>query len=356
MIFWIAIQIFMTFYDWTIIDDAFRAGRMNERNVYSFDKNLINGFVVTLIGGVLIASVEVLYFSKLLRNKPFGIALLIKTIFYFGNIFFFTSLAVLLELSFRLERSLLQPEIIEAFIQYLSTPRAWSLWMFWGFSVMLALFILQVSEKLGQGVLLHFLAGKYHRPKEVERIFMFLDLRSSTTYAEKLGHVKYSELIQDCFRDLTDAVAKHQAQIYQYVGDEAVLLWKVKQGLKDQNCINCFSTYNQQIVRNKGKYLERYGMIPAFKAGLDMGRVTVAEVGEIKKELAYHGDVLNTASRITGRCNDLGAQILISERLKVELESNPGNNRFENIGEMELKGKKLPVNVFKVLLEETTST
>ena len=29
-------------------------------------------------------------------------------------------------------------------------------------------------------------------------------------------------------------------------------------------------------------------MVPEFKAGLSSGYVTVAEVGELKKELAYH--------------------------------------------------------------------
>ncbi|MHC4457755.1 MAG: adenylate/guanylate cyclase domain-containing protein, partial [Planctomycetota bacterium] len=90
---------------------------------------------------------------------------------------------------------------------------------------MAALFILQVSDKFGQGVLISFLLGKYHRPKEDDRIFMFMDLKSSTTYAEKLGHIKYSQFIQDCFFDITDVITKYDAKIYQYVGDEVVLSW-----------------------------------------------------------------------------------------------------------------------------------
>ena len=53
---------------------------------------------------------------------------------------------------------------------------------------------------------------------EEKRIFMFLDLRSSTFIAEKLGHKLYSEFIQDCFLDL-EVVRRHKAEIYQYVGD-----------------------------------------------------------------------------------------------------------------------------------------
>ncbi|WP_219011061.1 hypothetical protein [Aquimarina litoralis] len=47
---------------------------------------------------------------------------------------------------------------------------------------------------------------------------MFLDLNSSTSIAEKIGHMKYSQLIQDCF-DQLDMTEDFGAEIYQYVGD-----------------------------------------------------------------------------------------------------------------------------------------
>ena len=114
------------------------------------------------------------------------------------------------------------------------SPRIYTVIIFWGFMVMLALFILQVNDKFGQGILINFLLGRYHKPREEERIFMFMDLRSSTTYAEKLGHILYSKLIQDCFYDLTDIAKKYGTQIYQYIGDEVVLTWKVKKILLEQ--------------------------------------------------------------------------------------------------------------------------
>ncbi|MDH3650787.1 MAG: hypothetical protein OEQ53_13970, partial [Saprospiraceae bacterium] len=224
----------MTCYDWAAIYfDPAIIDHNRSRDDFNFFNSIISTLSVTIVGGIFIASIEVFYFSKLLRRKPFGIALLIKTLFYSGNIFFFTSFAFLLLESLQLDKSLFHPDIMQDYLVYLGSPRSLSIWLFWGFSVMFALFILQVSEKLGQGVLANFLLGKYHRPTEVDRIFMFLDLKSSTSYAEKLGHLRYSELIQDCFYDLTEVVAKHRAQIYQYVGDEAVLIWKIQNGLKD---------------------------------------------------------------------------------------------------------------------------
>ena len=83
--------------------------------------------------------------------------------------------------------------------------------------------------------------------KEEERIFLFLDMRSSTHIAESLGAMKYSQLVQDCFADLYQAVQQTGAHIYQYVGDEAVLTWKsspenfvnaVRMHSRSPNCCN----------------------------------------------------------------------------------------------------------------------
>lgn len=56
--------------------------------------------------------------------------------------------------------------------------------------------ISEMDKKFGSGNLRKMLTGEFFRPKEENRIFMFLDLRSSTSMAEILGHIKYSELIQ----------------------------------------------------------------------------------------------------------------------------------------------------------------
>ena len=69
---------------------------------------------------------------------------------------------------------------------------------------------------------------------------MFMDLRGSTAIAEKLGHHKYSEMMQSCFHDLTSIVINYKASIYQYVGDEVVLTWEKERGITNNNCIKAF--------------------------------------------------------------------------------------------------------------------
>ena len=65
----------------------------------------------------------------------------------------------------------------------------------------------------------------------------------------------------------------------------------------------------------------------------------------MKREIAYHGDVLNTAARIQGVCNQFGKSLLISEKIKKLL---PDSDQYKNelVGEIPLKGKAKPVKTY----------
>jgi len=341
--FWILCTVLIVIYEGSIL--GFESEIDGE--YYSFYRILFIAVLNCIMGGTILGSIEVFYFSKLFRKKPLGKTLLTKTFVYILFILFFTSISRFVIGSYELNQSIFSREIINHYIEYLTGSRVWTTMMFWGLACMSGLFILQVSDKFGQGVLINFMLGKYHRPKEEDRIFMFMDLKSSTTYAEQLGHIKYSQFIQDCFFDITDVITKHEAKIYQYVGDEVVLTWSVKEGIENSNCINTFFAYDNVLKEKKKYYKTKYGIIPEFKAGLHLGKVTVAEVGEIKKELAFHGDAINTAARIQAKCNDLQKRLLISEGMKSKFEDQKDFD-FSLIGDVELKGKAKSINLFEV--------
>lgn len=204
-----------------------------------------------------------------------------------------------------------------------------------------------INKKLGEGVLWNLILGKYRQPKEDRLLFLFMDLKSSTTYAELLGHRKYSELIQDCFSDLTPAVSDSQAKIYQYVGDEAVLSWKYEDGIKQANCIRVFFHFKAILSARSQYYMDAYGFVPEFKAGINGGKIMVAEVGYLKRSIAYHGDAINTAARIQGQCNSFERDILLSEKVvKDILKTNQAD--FIELENIQLKGKKEKVKLFSI--------
>lgn len=218
---------------------------------------------------------------------------------------------------------------------------------YFGSLIVLTNFLILTSRKFGPGNLFLIFLGRYHTPKVENRIFMFIDLKASTTYAEQLGHIRYSKLIQSCFHDLNKVVAKYRAEIYQYVGDEAALTWTLKEGLKDLNCIRVFFAFRDRINAHANYYKKRYGMVPEFKAGLNAGRVTVAEVGDIKREIAYHGDVVNTVARIQHLCNEFNVPLLATEEI-MEKVKNVDGYQCEMMGSVTLKGKQNEVAIYAI--------
>jgi adenylate cyclase len=85
-----------------------------------------------------------------------------------------------------------------------------------------------------------------------------------------------------------------RAEIYPYVGDEAVLTWPSDISFEDNNCLKAFFEFESELANKRAYYQGHYGVVPVFKGGLNTGRVMVAEVGVVKRDIAYHSDVLNT--------------------------------------------------------------
>ena len=304
---------------------------------------LILGLAVGTTFGLVFGALDT--FKSVLRNAPYWLIIMVRTVIHVG----ITLLIIpgYLLLYHWIIGDVVRGSLIDTVINSPFQKTALILIIYTGIASMIFNLIRQMNAMYGPGILYNILMGKYHRPKEEERIFMFLDLKSSTTYAERLGHVLYSELIQDCFFDLTETVDEHEVEIYQYVGDEAVLTWQVAAGLKDANCVQAFFTFDSTIQGRADYYFNKYGLVPAFKAGVNLGLVMVAEVGVIKKEIAYHSDVLNTAARIQGRCNEFSKQVLISEDLKKRL-TLPLDMKMEMVGTLALKGKQQKITIYSV--------
>ncbi|MBG6133377.1 adenylate cyclase [Aquimarina sp. EL_43] len=206
--------------------------------------------------------------------------------------------------------------------------------------------VLQINKLLGNGNLLKLITGKFYTPREEFRVFMFLDLKSSTSIAEKLGHIKYSRFIQDCFFDLS-VIEKYKAEVYQYVGDEVVLTWKIKKNHSIDYCLDAFFAYTNQLKIRSDYYQSTYNCVPFFKAGTDLGMVTVVEVGTLKREIAYHGDTLNIAARIQEQCKVFDKAILISGAIHEYVHQIP-KYEYEKMKETTLRGKENSTSIFSV--------
>ncbi len=293
--------------------------------------------------GIMFGLINLLVDNTKLRRKSFGALIFVKTSLY--------TIAIILSQAFVYGIyhvfSLAPLEMIKNMQQEISLSFALSMSVFFILVILIINFMLQINRKFGYGVMFSMLSGKYYKPRKERRIFMFLDMKDSTGNAERLGHYDYSRLIQSCIHDLTDLIIRYKAQVYQYVGDEVVLTWETKIGMKDLNCINLFYAFEQRLKDRSEYYKKRYNTQPVFKAGLDEGNITVTEVGDIKREIAYHGNVLHTAARLEKMCNNLEKKILITQNLVSHFPSQNGYDK-ELMGEFQLRGKRNMEKVYGI--------
>ncbi len=301
--------------------------------------------IISAIASVIWASQDYFIENKIFKKVSLGKVILIYVSSYLLTIIFLISFAI------RLTTRILDSEFnLQIYSSRIFDDDMLLLTVYWFIIIFISIFTKEIDKKLGPGNLWKFLGGKFYSPKEENRVFMFLDLKSSTPIAEEIGHIQYSKFIQDCFQDL-DVVSKYKAEIYQYVGDMVVLSWPIKIGLLNSNCLKTYFAFKEALNNRSRYYMITYGLVPEFRAGLNMGEIVVAEVGNIKTEIAYHGDVINTTARIQSECSRLNIEILISENLQ-ESFKNDSTIMIELIEQVQLKGKKELTNLYSVTLTE----
>jgi len=319
-------------------------------NPYDFMGLIILTPIIAMVSGLLIGTIEVLYLNQLFIQKSLSRKIAYKTLIYVASMIAFLVVNTLISNSLRLQTNVFDQRVLDNLWAFLTNFAFWSVELYIAAIVGVSLFYLEVADNRGQEVLNNFFTGKYHKPLEEERIFMFLDMKSSTTIAEKLGHVKYFEMLNQYYADLSDSVIQYSGEIYQYVGDEMIVSWKPKRGLTNNNCLKCFFAMKEALKKQSEKYKTKFGLNPTFKAGLHFGKVTTGEIGVIKKEIIFTGDVLNTTARIQGLCNTHKVDILISGDLKKRMDLD-SEFQIEVLGESELRGRDEKVELFTVLSE-----
>lgn len=215
-------------------------------------------------------------------------------------------------------------------------------------------FALVMQNKIGVTTFLPVISGKYYTPREENRIFLFLDLKSSSVMAEKLGHKKYSRMLQACYKDLSELVIKYRGAIYQFVGDEAVITWKSKNKNDYENSVSLFYAFTNYLKQRTEFFESEFGIKPEFKGAINAGQVMTAEVGGyLKSEIAHHGDVLNTTARMLELAKSFPNQLIVSSRVKENLKKYD-KYQIVSQGKIKLRGKNNSKNIY--LISEKTLT
>lgn len=216
------------------------------------------------------------------------------------------------------------------------------------FSIAMSVFanvVIEIGGLLGFGTLKGLLIGRYFQPKREQRVFLLIDMKDSTGLAERLGPIRFHELLNEFFRDVSDAALETRAEIHKYVGDEAILTWTAGKALANGDCLACPFIARDVIAGNGERYRMRFGVVPEFRASLHCGEIVAGEIGDARREIAYVGDTLNVAARLLEAAKTRGRDILVSADL-LKSVALPSDLVAEPLPTLNVRGRNAPLEIF----------
>ncbi len=216
------------------------------------------------------------------------------------------------------------------------------------FLLMLPLILLLLLVRLlGERTLRNIMFGRYHRSRNEHRFFLFVDIAGSTPLAERIGPAAVHRFLGEVFRLASDPIDDHFGEVYQYVGDEIVITWTVGEGRARARPLACFFAIEQALERAAPDFEREFGTVPHLRAALHAGPVITGEVGGSRRAIVYHGDVMNTTSRIEQATRDLERKYLVSSDALERLDGADAYT-LEDLGLQRLRGRAATVRVYAV--------
>lgn len=266
-----------------------------------------------------------------LRRRPLVVFLAVKALFYF----------VAIVGGLLVARQLLSHDVVD----YVRVDPVFRKALV--FSIAMAIvgtLFFEIAGLIGIGTLKNLVTGRYVQPKMEQRTFLLIDMKDSTGMAERLGAVRFHELLNHFFRDIADAALECEAEIHKYVGDEAILTWSGNAALADGASLLCPFVARDFIAAQRAQYLETFGAVPEFRAALHCGEIVAGEIGDVRREIAYVGDTLNVAARLLDAAKSLKRDILVSTDL-LKLATLPPRLKAEGLPTLTIRGRTAPLGI-----------
>ena len=297
-----------------------------------------SGVTIALLSGVTISCTLTMLeialntrFADLVRRLPVAVTLLVRTMFY-GLALVLIPAAAFAVVEGRWPSST-------------ETNSKNGLLLSFAFAVGINL-AFALSRQLGPRVLISLLTGRYHRPREEERIVLFLDVKGSTRLAEQLGDKQFHRFLNQVFFEVGDAVAETGGEIYRYVGDEVIATWTMKRGLRQAACVTCIVAIEDALAARRAHYLREFGAQPQLRGAIHAGVLIIGEMGEWKREIVMLGDTMNTTARIEDVCRAKHCDYIASAAVLDRIAALPPGVRAQSLGSVELPGKKARIALF----------
>lgn len=309
---------------------------------------LLNGSLIGFIGSIVVAVFEFRIFNPQYRKLSFLTVIILKIVLYFlAFIVIIIGVKGFIDSRFK-DLGFWEYLKSEEFRNFIINQDFDIIITYTLFFLIIITFTIQMTRKIGYNMFIDTIIGKYHTPREEERVFMLLDLKSSTTIAEKFGSLKYHQFLNDFYSDITKCIISAKGNIYRYVGDEIMVSWDMKTGMQNAICLRTFFYINIEIKKQREKYLVQYGLVPEYTTCFHSGMIIAGEIGEVKSQVVFSGETLSELQKLKKASSMYQKNLIISETLINQIDI-PTIYSKEEIGSIQLNNEEQNFKVYTLI-------
>ena len=182
---------------------------------------------------------------------------------------------------------------------------------------------------------------------------LFSDIRGFTSMSESLPPETVVEILNEYFAGAAPLVFTHGGILDKFIGDGLMALFGVpyEQGDSAARAVRAAAALQREMIKLNQKLKSRGLPEIAIGIGINTGNVVVGYIGsEQRTDYTAIGDAVNLAARLEKRAAP--CQILISS---TTLHEAGDEFKIKPFGQIQVKGKSEPVDVYEVLWSEDES-
>lgn len=182
---------------------------------------------------------------------------------------------------------------------------------------------------------------------------LFSDIRSFTTFSEKMDAKRLATFLNEYLGKMTDIVFDTGGTLDKYIGDAVMAFWGAPLDQPDHASNACKAAIQMQqlLAKMRPDFKQKYDIDVNIGIGINSGPVNVGNMGSERIfEYTVIGDHVNLASRLEGLTKEYHAGILTTrftlddiEKAKIPL---PPHRTLDFV---KVKGKKTAVELIQIL-------
>ncbi len=176
---------------------------------------------------------------------------------------------------------------------------------------------------------------------------LFCDVTGSTSMAEGMDPEEWTGIMNEAFQLLMEPVTHYEGTIARLMGDAILAFFGAPKGHEDdpQRAVLAGLEILENVQPLRASLRERYQIDFNVRVGINTGLAVVGRVGsDYKTEYTAMGDAVNIAARMEQTA--LPGTLQVAEDTYKDIASL---FTFQPLGSIQVKGKKEPVQAYRVL-------